>query len=372
MFWPCLTPKDRGRPQPEGNPVRYFRRRSLSMAFGTILCLGCNAGTLEPAYNPPPVAVQHTDSPPGTAADTGPVPQQVAQAGPAEKPSRRSKRLEQQVKGESPDYRQVIQSLRAELGKSESARATLAKRVETLEKGLHDQSARNPSTAVTTGKAGDDYQSLRADLDKSESARAALAKQVETLQKELHDQPACNPASIASAIRPTAGATTGKAGDDYRIRAGDVLEIVVWKNQDLSRTVSVKPEGRISLPLLNEVDAAGSTPPELRDRLIGLLSAYIPNPEVFVLVSQVRSFNVSVIGQVNHPGRYELQSRTTVLEALALGGGLSDFASRGGISVLRSEGSEATQSLPFDYRKAVSGDGSANFQLRPGDIVVVP
>jgi polysaccharide biosynthesis/export protein len=304
MRWPYLTPKDRERPQPEVNRMKYFRRRSLSMAFGTIFWLGCSAGILERSHIPPPVAVPPTDSPAGTAADSVPVAsQQVAQAGPPEKPTRRSQRLEQEVK-----------RLRADLSKSESARATLAKRVETLEKDLHDQSASKPSV----------------------------------------------------------GATTAKAGDDYRIRAGDVLEIVVWKNQDLSRTVSVKPEGRISLPLLNEVDAAGLTPLQLRDRLIGLLSAYIPNPEVFVLVSQVRSFNVSVMGQVNHPGRYELQSRTTVLEALALAGGLSDFASRGGISVLRSEGSDETQSMPFDYRKAVSGDGSANFQLRPGDIIVVP
>jgi polysaccharide biosynthesis/export protein len=304
MSWPCLTPKDRERPQPEVNPMEYFRRCSLSMAFGTIFWLGCSAGTLGRSHIPPPVAVPQTDNPAGTAADSAPVaPQQLVQAGPPEKPTRRSQRLEQEVK-----------RLRADLSKSESARATLAKRVETLQKDLHDQSASKPSTE----------------------------------------------------------ATTAKAGDDYRIRAGDVLEIVVWKNQDLSRTVSVKPEGRISLPLLNEVDAAGLTPLQLRDRLIGLLSAYIPNPEVFVLVSQVRSFNVSVIGQVNHPGRYELQSRTTVLEALALAGGLSDFASRGGISVLRSEGSDETQSMPFDYRKAVSGDGSANFQLRPGDIIVVP
>src|SRR5437867_12268237 len=99
MSWPCLTPKDRERPQPEVNEMSGLRRRSLSMTFGTILLLGCSAGTLERSHIPPPVAAQRTDNPAGTAADTGPVvPQQVAQAGTPEKATRRSQRLEQEIK----------------------------------------------------------------------------------------------------------------------------------------------------------------------------------------------------------------------------------------------------------------------------------
>jgi polysaccharide biosynthesis/export protein len=158
----------------------------------------------------------------------------------------------------------------------------------------------------------------------------------------------------------------------YRIGAGDVLDISVWKNPELSRTVSVVPTGTISLPLLNQVPAAGLTPDELRTKLTEGFAKYVSHPEVSVLVKEVHSYSISVVGQTNKPGRYELQRQTTVLEAIALAGGLNQFGSYSGVFVLRNDGKE-TMRIPFDYVAATSDAASAaNFYVHPGDIVVVP
>ena len=162
--------------------------------------------------------------------------------------------------------------------------------------------------------------------------------------------------------------------------------ISVWKNDALTRTVTVRPDGKISLPLLNDVQAVGLTPLELRDLLAKRLTGYMPAPDVSVSVTEVRSFKVSVLGEVGRPGRYEFKSRTTVLEALSSAGGLTPFASSSRIVILRPDGN-TTQRILFDYRRAINGkraDGilnrivhfggghQENFFLRPGDIILVP
>ena len=158
----------------------------------------------------------------------------------------------------------------------------------------------------------------------------------------------------------------------YRIGPEDVLQISVWNNEAMSRTAPVRPDGRISLPLLNDVQAAGLTPMELRDQLMQRLVDYMPHPEVSVIVNDVRSFKVSVLGQVPKPNRYELKSAATVMDVLAMAGGFTEFASRSRVVVIRSVGGKA-QRISFDYDKAREGDrNQSNFQLRPGDIVVVP
>jgi polysaccharide biosynthesis/export protein len=158
----------------------------------------------------------------------------------------------------------------------------------------------------------------------------------------------------------------------YRIGAGDVLEISVWKNEQLSRTVTVRPDGMISLPLLNDVQAAGSTPLQLRDTLAKKLAEYVPAAEVSVIVNRVRSFSVSVIGSVTKPGHFNLSGPTTVLDALAMAGGVTEFASRKSIFVVRAE-PNGTKRLPFNYNKAISeNDEGENFLLQAGDVVVVP
>ena len=137
----------------------------------------------------------------------------------------------------------------------------------------------------------------------------------------------------------------------------------------MSRTVTVRPDGKISLALLNDLQAAGLTALELREIVTKKLADYIPSPEVSVIVSEVRSFKVSVIGEVTRPGRFELKSWTTVLDALALAGGFTQFATRSKIVILHPEGTTMKR-IPFNYNK-VAGE-QENFYLRNGDIVLVP
>lgn len=178
--------------------------------------------------------------------------------------------------------------------------------------------------------------------------------------------------AVAKATPSTDGAPAVPDLGQYRIGPEDVLAISVWKNEAMSRTVIVRPDGKISLPLLNDVQAAGLTPMELREVLVMALTEYMPNPEVSVIVTEPRSFKVSVIGEVPRPGRYELRSWTTVLDVLALAGGFNQFSARNRIFVLRPDG-DRMKRIPFNYNKAVSEGGEQeNFYVRAGDIIVVP
>lgn len=160
---------------------------------------------------------------------------------------------------------------------------------------------------------------------------------------------------------------------DYRIGAGDLLQINVWKNETLSRIVPVRPDGKISLPLLQDVQAAGLTPMELRDKLANSFAEFMPNPEVSVSVNDVRSMRISVLGQVQRPGVLELHGATTILEAIAMAGGFRDFASPSRIVVLRTDQSGKTDRIRFNYNRAVSNSGDEqNMILKAGDVVVVP
>ena len=172
--------------------------------------------------------------------------------------------------------------------------------------------------------------------------------------------------AVDAAVRDGDGVA---APDAYRIGAEDVLQISVWKNEAMTRTVPVRPDGKISLPLLNDVQAGGLTALELRAVLTTKLAEYIPSPEVSVIVSDVRSFKVSVMGEVARPGRFELRSWTTVLDVLALAGGFTQFAARSRIVILRPEGT-AMKRIPFNYNK-LAGE-QENLYLRNGDIVLVP
>jgi polysaccharide biosynthesis/export protein len=194
--------------------------------------------------------------------------------------------------------------------------------------------------------------------------------------------PAATPGTTNAPVAPAVGqpssppATPSPNGavdpSEYRIGPEDVLNISVWKNEAISRTVPVRPDGKITLPLLNDIVVAGLTPMEFRELLIQKLAEYMPSPEVSVIVVDPRSFKVSVMGEVVKPGRYELRSRTTVLDMLALVGGLNQFASRTKIFVLRPDGTTQKR-LPFNYNKAVTAGGEQeNFYLQAGDIVVVP
>lgn len=195
---------------------------------------------------------------------------------------------------------------------------------------------------------------------------------------------------VAAAVRPAAAAeqagvdTPADAADgpnDYRIGPEDVLHINVWQNAELSRMVPVRPDGKISLPLVNDIQAGGLTPMQLRDVLKERLAEYVPAAEISVIVGDVMSFNVSVIGKVQNSGRYKLKGPATVLDVLALAGGFQDFADTDGIVILRPEpffvqGRRTGQSfkrLQFNYKKVISAGGETdNLPIQPGDIVVVP
>ena len=159
---------------------------------------------------------------------------------------------------------------------------------------------------------------------------------------------------------------------EYLIGPEDVLDITVWKNcPDLCRTVPVRPDGKLSLPLVNDVQAAGMTPMDLRQHLTDQLAEYIPSPEVSVIVREVHNFKVAVVGAVKMPGDYEIKSQATVLELIARAQGLTEFANRDKIVVLRQKGTK-TERIKFNYRKVAEGDDEDNLYVRAGDIIVVP
>lgn len=157
---------------------------------------------------------------------------------------------------------------------------------------------------------------------------------------------------------------------DYRLGAGDKLRIEVYKDPQLSQSVQIRPDGKITLPLLGDVEATGRTPMELRDALTQSLKEYMNNPVVTVIVVEATAASAYVVGEVAHPGAVKLDGAVTVLQALALAGGLKDFANEKKIRVLR-KGTTGVQTIAFNYRDAMNGHG-APLYLRPGDTVVVP
>jgi polysaccharide export outer membrane protein len=161
------------------------------------------------------------------------------------------------------------------------------------------------------------------------------------------------------------------AGPDYVIGADDNLHISVWKEPDLTTSLPVRPDGKISLPLLNDVPAAGLTPMQLADSITEKLKKYIADPRVTVVVTAMNSRRIYVLGEVLHTGAVPLLPNMTVLQALATAG-FTQFANVKGIYVLRTENGRQVK-LPFNYKQVVKGaDPRQNIALKPGDTVVVP
>ncbi|MEW6219560.1 MAG: polysaccharide biosynthesis/export family protein [Thermodesulfobacteriota bacterium] len=175
----------------------------------------------------------------------------------------------------------------------------------------------------------------------------------------------------AGAVQAAESVATGEP--PYIIGYGDVLEVVVWKNQDLSRAVTVLPDGTISLPLLGELMAAGKTAGQLKKEIEGQLVPYMAEPVLSVIVKEVNSFLVFVIGKVTRPGSMALHTHLNVLQALAMAGGLNAFAKGDEIKIFRTGPGGGIQVLPFDYDTAASGENlTQNIRLERGDIIVVP
>lgn len=161
-------------------------------------------------------------------------------------------------------------------------------------------------------------------------------------------------------------------GDEYLIGPTDILEIHIWREPDLSRTIPVRPDGKITLPLLNDVQASGLTPLELKAGIEKGLAKFIESPVVSVAVQEIHSKNIFVLGQVESPGQYPLQQDLTVVQALSLAGGLAEWADQSGIVILRKENGKQRR-IKFNYKDVSKGKHlEENIVLKAGDTIIVP
>ncbi|MDP1768802.1 MAG: polysaccharide biosynthesis/export family protein [Nitrospirota bacterium] len=164
---------------------------------------------------------------------------------------------------------------------------------------------------------------------------------------------------------------------DFLLGPEDVVEVMVWRNQDLSRTVVVRPDGMISLPLIGDVQASGLTASGVSEKISKRLSEYKENPSVSVSVKEINSYYIYVVGEFVHPGKYPLKSYTTVLQAVSLAGGFTQYASKNRMAVMRTIRTGAVDErhvrIPVRYDDLVMGKGEVgNFRLLTGDTIVVP
>jgi polysaccharide export outer membrane protein len=172
---------------------------------------------------------------------------------------------------------------------------------------------------------------------------------------------------------PAVETATKPHDDTFVIGNDDVLAINVWKEPDISRSIPVRSDGKISLPLAGEIQAAGRTPLRLEQDIAATLKNYIAEPEVTVIVQQINSQKFNILGQVNRPGAYVITNSATVLDALAVAGGFRDFAKQKSIYVLRQNADGSQTRIPFNYKEVVKGQNSAqNIRLQPRDTIVVP
>ena len=184
-------------------------------------------------------------------------------------------------------------------------------------------------------------------------------------------------APSTNAAQPSPNAEASNAAkphdDSFVIGNEDVLAINVWKEPDVSRSVPVRSDGKISLPLVGELQATGRTPLKLEQDIAERLKNYIAEPDVTVIVQQINSQKFNILGMVNRPGSYPITNSATVLDAIALAGGFRDFAKQKGIYILRQNPEGTETRLPFNYKEVVKGKNSAqNVKLQPRDTIVVP
>jgi len=204
---------------------------------------------------------------------------------------------------------------------------------------------------------------------------ASLAIAVEAQDSNGNAKDKNGAVAVASVINPRVTATTAASATDdpdYQIGPGDKLNISVWKEPDLSGTVPVRPDGKVSLPLLSDVQAAGITPVKLAGTITERLRQYLTDPRVTVIVTEANSRRVYLIGEVVHPGAIPMLPNMTLLQALSTSGGFSQFAKIKKMYVLRTDNGKQVK-LPVNYKAAISGQApDQNIALRPGDTIVVP
>jgi polysaccharide export outer membrane protein len=184
--------------------------------------------------------------------------------------------------------------------------------------------------------------------------------------------PAAASAPAPAPPRPAAPATTTAtaAANDYRLVNGDKLRVEVYKDPQLSQSLQIRPDGKITLPLVGDVPAAGRTSSELRDSIAASLKEYMGNPVVTVIVVETMPQTIYVMGEVQSPGPQSVRGEISILQAIATAGGFKDFAKKKSIKILR-PGPKGTTTLSFNYNDAVKGDAKV-INLQPGDTVIVP
>jgi polysaccharide export outer membrane protein len=181
------------------------------------------------------------------------------------------------------------------------------------------------------------------------------------------------PVTVASLSQVVNDPVSKPHDDSFVIGANDVLAINVWKEPDISGSVPVRSDGKISLPLAGEVQAAGITPLKLERDIANKLKSYISDPEVTIVVQQINSQKINILGYIMRPGSYPLTGSLTILDAIALAGGFRDFAKQKSIYVLRYNPDGTQSRLAFNYKEVIQGKNpSQNVRLQPNDTVVVP
>ncbi len=170
-----------------------------------------------------------------------------------------------------------------------------------------------------------------------------------------------------------AGGGAAVPGEEFIIGTGDILAVNVWREAEISRVVPVRSDGRISIPLIGDLQASGRTPHQLETEISSKLKDYISEPEVTVIVQEIRSQRINVLGMVMHPGSYTLTKPMTVIDAIALAGGFRDFAKQKDIYVLRRDAGGKQTRFPFNYKDVVKGQNlRQNLDLDSNDTVIVP
>jgi polysaccharide biosynthesis/export protein len=193
--------------------------------------------------------------------------------------------------------------------------------------------------------------------------------QAVTAQASNSTAPGAGPASPAASDP----AANGRIDPTYIIGANDVLSVNVWNEPNLTRLVTVRSDGKISLPLVGELQAAGRTPAQLDDDIAVILKNYIKDPQVAVIVQEIKSQNFNVLGEVTRPGTYPLIAGTTIVDAIAMAGGFKDFAKKKGVYILRQNPSGEDARIAFNYSDYIKGKNtSQNIKLQPHDTVIVP
>jgi polysaccharide export outer membrane protein len=179
-------------------------------------------------------------------------------------------------------------------------------------------------------------------------------------------------AQIVASSASIAQNAPSETKDTYFIGVGDVLTVSVWKNEDLTVTVPVRPDGRISLPLVGEVEVVGRTPESVRTILNASYQDFVTSPAVSVVIQEINSRKIFIMGEVGTPGVYDLVQPTRLLQALALAGGVTDFAKEDQVVVLREEGGIERRTVVSIKDIQTGKRLDANMRLQPGDTIIVP